>query len=132
MGDNAGCPVTIFALFWRRFGVEHVVVYVRVASLFAQAELKQQQKRRGLRMASWTTAALHNTTRTVHSVRELHPGAPTEVLLLSDCVAGDTLAAMDRLPLCRPTVVGASLRGGLFVLCRKLRSDRLMPDNHVG
>ena len=36
-------PVTIFALFWRRFGVEHVVVYVRVASLFAQAELKQSQ-----------------------------------------------------------------------------------------
>ena len=36
-------PVTIFALFWRRFGVEHVVVYVRVASLFAQAELKQPQ-----------------------------------------------------------------------------------------
>ena len=36
-------PVTIFALFWRRFGVEHVVVYVRVASLFAQAELKESQ-----------------------------------------------------------------------------------------
>ena len=36
-------PVTIFALFWRRFGVEHVVVYVRVASLFAQAEIKQSQ-----------------------------------------------------------------------------------------
>ena len=51
-----------------------------------------------------------------------HPGAPTEALFLADCVAGRSLAgyvdAVDRLPVC--TVVGASLRGGLFVLCRSV------------
>ena len=66
-------------------------------------------------MASWKTAALHNTDVNsafswILGVRQ--PGAPTEVLLLSD-----SLAAMDRLPVC--TVVGASLCGGLFVLCRR-------------
>ena len=50
-----------------------------------------------------------------------HPGAPTEALFLADCVAGAagrSLDAVDRLPVC--TVVGASLRGGLFVLCRSV------------
>ena len=37
-----------------------------------------------------TTAALHNTMQTVRWVR--HPGTPTEALLLSDCVAGRSLA----------------------------------------
>ena len=52
-----------------------------------------------------------------------HPGAPTEVMLLSDCVAGarrrGTLAAVDRLHRCI-RVVGVSLCGGLFVLCRSV------------
>ena len=39
-----------------------------------------------------TTAALHNTTLTVRSVGVRHHGAPTEVLLLADCVAGRSLA----------------------------------------
>ena len=37
-----------------------------------------------------TTAELHNTTRTVLGL--LHPVAPSEVLLLSDCVAWRSLA----------------------------------------
>ena len=55
----------VFVQFWRYFGavsvaphgVEHVLVCVRVASLFAQAELKQSQWRVGLEIASrwWRT-----------------------------------------------------------------------------
>ena len=52
-----------------------------------------------------------------------YPGVPTEALFLADCVAGRSLAghtmdAVDRLPVC--TVGGASLCGGMFVLCRSV------------